>query len=261
MRVAGKPRTSFITSTARRRVPAVEAGRRPPRRRPPARRACSRTTTRKAARLGERCLMSVRLQLRPGDAAAAATIRTISSCRPRPSSAIWVEMVHDVRHIRIGGEHRKGRRAHLDGRQRRPLGGQHPGRRDHQLLAQQAFRGADENLKGHRALHPRLADPHPLSVHRRGPDRLGQALGRRIRVRHRQGQPLRIRLPRGQLRASEGILAGRAGRGSQRRASKRRRSRGSATVTLSPSHSHARAGPSPLPPGEGAETTPSPVGR
>jgi hypothetical protein len=143
MRVAGKPRTSFITSTPDGRVPATKPGIKvADRRAAPA----TQNDNPEGRSLGERCLMSFGFSSGPVMQPQLYN-SNYQFVQTKDELAIWVEMVHDVRHIRIGAEHRKdGVRtwmgdsvAHWDG---------------DTLVAetinfspQQGFRGADENLK------------------------------------------------------------------------------------------------------------------
>ena len=147
MRVAGKPRTSFITSTSDGRVPPVlpAAAARPARPRLPP--GVAQNDNPEGRSLGERCLMSFGSSSGPVMQPQLYN-SNYQFVQTRDELAIWVEMVHDVRHIRIGGEHRKdGVRtwmgdsiAHWDG---------------NTLVAetiayspqQATIRGADENLK------------------------------------------------------------------------------------------------------------------
>jgi hypothetical protein len=143
MRVGGKPRTSFITSTPDGRVPATKPGIKvADRRAAPA----TQNDNPEGRSLGERCLMSFGFSSGPVMQPQLYN-SNYQFVQTKDELAIWVEMVHDVRHIRIGGTHRNdGVRtwmgdsiAHWDG---------------DTLVAetinyspQQAFRGADENLK------------------------------------------------------------------------------------------------------------------
>ena len=144
MRVAGKPRTSFITSTADGRVPPTKPGVQAAARRLPA--GVSQNDNPEGRSLGERCLMSFGFS--SGPVMQPQLYNSNYQFVQTPDElAIWVEMVHDVRHIRIGAKHR------TDGV--RTWMGDSIGRWEGDTLVvetinyspQQAFRGADQNLK------------------------------------------------------------------------------------------------------------------
>jgi len=149
MRVNGQPRTSFITSTPNGRVPAMKPE------------AQARMQALQRARTGpgraqndnpegrsngERCLMSFGFS--SGPVMQPQLYNNNYEFIQTPGElAIWVEMVHDVRHIRIGAEHR------TDG-VRTWMGDSVAHWEGDTLVAetinfspQQGFRGADENLK------------------------------------------------------------------------------------------------------------------
>jgi hypothetical protein len=145
MRVAGKARTSFITSTPDGRVPAAKAAASGAQaRRLPA--GVQQNDNPEGRSLGERCLMSFGFS--SGPVMQPQLYNSNYQFVQTPTElAIWVEMVHDVRHIRIGGEHRK------DG-VRTWMGDSVAHWEGNTLVAetinyspQQAFRGADQNLK------------------------------------------------------------------------------------------------------------------
>ena len=146
MRVAGKPRTSFITSTPDGRVPAMlpAAQGRTARPRLPA--GVAQNDNPEGRSLGERCLMSFGFSSGPVMQPQLYN-SNYEFVQTKDELGIWVEMVHDVRHIRIGAEHRK------DGV--RTWMGDSVARWEGDTLVaetinyspQQAFRGADENLK------------------------------------------------------------------------------------------------------------------
>jgi len=104
MRVAGQPRTSFITSTSDGRVPPVKVGAaaRPARSIPPGAQQNDNPETRS---LGERCLMSFGFSSGPVMQPQLYN-SNYQFVQTKDELAIVVEMVHDVRHIRIGGKHR-----------------------------------------------------------------------------------------------------------------------------------------------------------
>jgi len=143
MRVAGKPRTSFITSTPDGRVPAVKPGIKvADRRASPA----TQNDNPEGRSLGERCLMSFGFSSGPVMQPQLYN-SNYQFVQTKDELAIWVEMVHDVRHIRIGAQHRPG---HV----RTWMGDTVAHWEGNTLVAetidfspQQAFRGADENLK------------------------------------------------------------------------------------------------------------------
>ena len=152
-RVAGQPRTSFITSTPNGRIPAYTAGFKGPRSRPvvdgeggavgvrP-----GRTDNPESFALGERCLTSF------GNSAGPVMLPLMYNnnyqvVQSKDSVAILVEMVHDVRIVRIGAQHR------TDGL--RPWFGDSIGHYEGDTLVvettnfprAQAFHGAWEQLK------------------------------------------------------------------------------------------------------------------
>jgi hypothetical protein len=144
MRVAGKPRTSFITSTPDGRVPPTKAPAAATARRLPA--GVSQNDNPEGRSLGERCLMSFGFS--SGPVMQPQLYNSNYQFVQTPDElAIWVEMVHDVRHIRIGAKHR------TDGV--RTWMGDSIGWWEGDTLVvetinfspQQAFRGADANLK------------------------------------------------------------------------------------------------------------------
>ena len=143
MRVGGKPRTSFITSTPDGRVPATKPGIRvADRRAAPA----TQNDNPEGRSLGERCLMSFGFSSGPVMQPQLYN-SNYQFVQTKDELAIWVEMVHDVRHIRIGAEHKPG---HV----RTWMGDTVAHWEGNTLVAetidfspQQGFRGADENLK------------------------------------------------------------------------------------------------------------------
>jgi hypothetical protein len=149
MRVHGEPRTSFITSTPNGRAPAMKAeaqARVQAAQRARTRPGVSQNDNPEGRSLGERCLMSFGNS--SGPVMQPQLYNNNYQFVQTPGElAIWVEMVHDVRHIRIGGEHRKdGVRTWMGDSVARWEGDT--------LVAEtinfspnQNFRGADENLK------------------------------------------------------------------------------------------------------------------
>jgi hypothetical protein len=146
MRVAGKPRTSFITSTRDGKVPPVlpAVAARPARPRLPP--GVAQNDNPEGRSLGERCLMSFGFSSGPVMQPQLYN-SNYQFVQTKDELAIWVEMVHDVRHIRIGAAHRPG---HV----RTWMGDSVAHWEGNTLVAetidfspQQAFRGADENLK------------------------------------------------------------------------------------------------------------------
>ena len=147
MRVHGQPVSGFITSTANGRLPPYQTGYKPPNFFSPAmlkRRADNPETM----TLGEQCLMSfgfsggpVMLPLLYNN--------NYKIVQTRDTVGIWVEMVHDIRLIRLGAKHR------TDGV--RPWMGDAIGWYEGKTLVVettnfpktqvQIFMGADENLK------------------------------------------------------------------------------------------------------------------
>jgi hypothetical protein len=143
MRVAGKPRTSFITTTPDGRVPPAKTTVAAARRLPP---GVSQNDNPEGRSLGERCLMSFGFSSGPVMQPQLYN-SNYQFVQTKDELAIWVEMVHDVRHIRIGAKHR------TDGV--RTWMGDSIGWWEGDTLVvetinfspQQAFRGADQNLK------------------------------------------------------------------------------------------------------------------
>ncbi|MFI4934252.1 MAG: hypothetical protein ACHP7N_06510 [Caulobacterales bacterium] len=116
MRVNGEPRTSFITNPANGKLPAFKAGFRPSgfffgggegRVIPPALLAqfAKRADNPETMSLGERCIMSFGLSAGPVMLPLLYN-NNYEIVQSKDTVAIEVEMVHDVRVIRIGGEHR-----------------------------------------------------------------------------------------------------------------------------------------------------------
>ena len=146
MRVAGKPRTSFITSTPDGRVPVMLPAAAAKASQPRLPRGVAQNDNPEGRSLGERCLMSFGFSSGPVMQPQLYN-SNYQFVQTKDELAIWVEMVHDVRHIRIGGTHR------TDG-VRTWMGDSVAHWEGDTLVAettnyspQQAFRGADENLK------------------------------------------------------------------------------------------------------------------
>ena len=114
---------------------------------------------------------------------------------------ILVEMVHDVRVIRMGGERLP---KHL-----RPWMGDSIGRWEGDTLVVettnfhplQTFRGASENLKVIERFTRADAGHDSLQVHDRRPDDVHPAVERRSALQAHRRAHLRVRVPRGELRA------------------------------------------------------------
>ena len=130
----GEKRASIIDLARQRPVPGPD-GRRPATRRPASAARRSRTDNPEGRSLGERCILLVRLQRRPADAAAALQ-------QQLPDRADQGRGRHRGRDGPRRPPHPPERQAPcrrsmqaLDGRLDRPLGGRHPGRRDHQHAA------------------------------------------------------------------------------------------------------------------------------
>ena len=110
MRVAGKARTSFITSTPDGRVPDTKAGVKVTqigrsgavRPLPP---GVAQNDNPEGRSLGERCIMSFGFSSGPVMQPQLYN-SNYQFVQTKDELAIHVEMVHDVRHIRIGGKHR-----------------------------------------------------------------------------------------------------------------------------------------------------------
>jgi len=146
MRVAGKPRTSFITSTADGKVPTMLPAAAAKAAVPRYPRNLGQNDNPEGRSNGERCLMSFGFSSGPVMQPQLYN-SNYQFVQTKDELAIWVEMVHDVRHIRIGGTHR------TDG-VRTWMGDSIAHWEGDTLVAetinyspQQAFRGADENLK------------------------------------------------------------------------------------------------------------------
>jgi hypothetical protein len=106
MRVNGEPRTSFITNPANGRMPPLKPGITAPTRGgfSPAAMA-KRADNPETMSLGERCVMSF------GASAGPVMLPLLYNnnykiVQSRDTVAIWIEMVHDVRMIHIGAQHR-----------------------------------------------------------------------------------------------------------------------------------------------------------
>ena len=113
------------------------------------------------------------------------------------------EMVHDARIVRMN-------QPHLPKTIRKWMGDS-VGRWEGDTLVvdttnftdQTRFRGSSREPARGRALHARRRQDAALSVHDRGSRDVGQAVDGRVRVAGHRRADLRIRLPRGQLRARE----------------------------------------------------------
>jgi hypothetical protein len=106
MRVAGQPRTSYITSSADGRVPAARAGAvlaTSPYARPA---NMAQNDNPEGRSLGERCIMSFGQSSGPVMQPQLYN-SNYTFVQSRDAVAIQVEMVHDVRVVRLGVQHRK----------------------------------------------------------------------------------------------------------------------------------------------------------
>jgi hypothetical protein len=152
MRVAGEPRTSLITFPANGRLPPRATGARP---RPqaiessedgPGTTRAGQNDNPETRSLGERCIMSFGVSSGPVMTPQLYN-NTYKIVQTKDVVAIWVEMVHDVRLVRMGATHR------TDGV--RPWMGDAIGWWDGDTLVvettsfnpKQNLRGGDENLK------------------------------------------------------------------------------------------------------------------
>ena len=209
MRVNGEPRTSIIT-TPNGQPPARKAGATAAPAPPPSFVALLGTspTPRGGAfdnpesrGAGERCIVSFGRNGGPPMFANGFYNNNYQIVQSPNAVVIVVEMIHDARIVRLNSKHRTD--------DVRPYFGDSIGWWEGDTLVvettnipqSQQFIGLVEGPEGHRALHARRPRPAPLRLHGRGPDDVGCAVGRRVRVRRaRAGAALRIRLPRGQLR-------------------------------------------------------------
>lgn len=149
MRVHGEPRSSFITSTPNGRVPAMKPeaqAKMQAAQRARLRPGAAQNDNPETRSNGERCLMSFGFSSGPVMQPQLYN-NNYQFVQTPDELAIWVEMVHDVRHIRIGAKHR------TDG-VRTWMGDSIAWWEGDTLVAettnfspQQNFRGADENLK------------------------------------------------------------------------------------------------------------------
>jgi hypothetical protein len=144
MRVNGQPRTSFITSTTDGRVPPVKPGVQVAARRAPA--GMAQNDNPEGRSLGVRCLMSFGFSSGPVMQPQLYN-SNYQFVQTRDELAIWVEMVHDVRHIRIGAEHKPGHVRTWMGDSVAHWEGDTLVAETIDFSPQQAFRGADQNLK------------------------------------------------------------------------------------------------------------------
>ena len=115
MRVNGEPRTSLITFPANGRMPPRVAG--APRTRVvesseegPGTARAGQNDNPETRSLGERCIMSFGISSGPVMTPQLYN-NTYKFVQTRDTVAIWVEMVHDVRLVRIGAKHRTMRYA------------------------------------------------------------------------------------------------------------------------------------------------------
>ena len=111
------------------------------------------------------------------------------------------EMVHDARIVRMNGRTCR-RRAQVDGRLGRPLGGRHAGRGHDELHRQDPLPRVEPGSACRGALHARGRRTLLYRFTSRIPPR-GIGLDRRVRLAGHRRADLRVRVPRGQLRAGE----------------------------------------------------------
>jgi hypothetical protein len=146
MRVNGEPRTSFITSTPNGKVPPTKTGVAGARRPAAFPRGASQNDNPETRSLGERCLMSFGFS--SGPVMQPQLYNNSYEFVQTPTElAIWVEMVHDVRHIRIGAQHRTDGVRTWMGDSVAHWEGETLVAETTNFAPQQYFRGADENLK------------------------------------------------------------------------------------------------------------------
>ena len=201
MRVNGEPRTSLIT-TPNGQPPARKAGA------PPAPRfggGMGAFESYESRSLGERCILSFGRNAGPPMFPNGFYNNNYQIVQTGDSVLIEVEMIHDLRIVRLNSKHRADNV--------RPYMGDSIGWWEGETLVVETT-------------HIRRQEPPPLRLHRRRPDDLGQALGRRVRVLpDGRRRDLRIRLPRGQLRPARhpgrrprgGSCQGRSRQGQARR--------------------------------------------
>ena len=145
--------------------------------------------------LGERCIMSFGSNAGPPMLPNYFYNNNYQIVQTRDHVMILVEMVHDVRVIRMGGERLP---KHL-----RPWMGDSIGRWEGDTLVVettnfhplQTFRSASENLKVDRTLHARGRGHDSLQVHDRRPDDVCPAVERRSALQAHGRAHLRVRVP------------------------------------------------------------------
>ena len=228
MRVRGEPRTSILT-TPDGRIPKPKAGVQAP---PGFGGGLGSFENPENRSLGERCIIGFGRNAGPPMLANGFYNNNYSFVQTKDEVDIVIEMVHDVRKIRIGGTHR------TDGQ--RPYMGDSIGRWDGNTLVVettniprgQAYYGSWRDLKVTERFTRLSPRPAGLFLHRGRPHPLGRALRRRVRVRPPEGTGLRIRLPRGQLRPPR-----HPGRRPRRRGQEGRPAKGQLTF-CGPIHTH-----------------------
>ena len=197
MRVGGEPRTS-IPDHARRPGPAAASPASPRQRQQlrRRRRPGGNSDNPENRTLGERCIIGFGRNAGPPMLPNGFYNNNYQFVQGQDAVAILVEMVHDAAHhppeppSTAPADCAPGSATPSATGRATPWSSRPPTSRRTPGL--QRLVGEPE---GHRALHPRRQGPAALPVHGRGPDHLGQALGRRVRVRRRQRAGLRIRLP------------------------------------------------------------------
>jgi hypothetical protein len=159
-RIKGEVRTSWIVDPADGKLPYSAAGRKVFE--ASLRRARNTFDGPETRPLGERCILGF------GSTAGPPMLNVLYNNN--------YEIVQTPDHVVIVVEMNHDARPHdtLDGRLDRPMGGRHPGRRDHQLQSRripEALLLADllhlAAGQGDRAVHPRVARADPLRIHRR----------------------------------------------------------------------------------------------
>ena len=206
MRVGGQPRTSLITTkngqvpprkTAAVTVPGygAEVGE-------GARGPLGSMDNPENRGVGERCIIGFGRNAGPPMFPNGFYNNNYNIVQTADAVVIQVEMVHDTRVVRLNAKHRTDGLRPLVRRLHRLVGRRYPGGRDHQPAGRRGLRRLVEGSDDHGTLHappPRDRLRYAFTVS--DPNRMGRALGWRVRVRAVARHHLRVRLPRRELRA------------------------------------------------------------
>ena len=154
--------------------------------------------------LAERCLMSFGSNAGPPMLPNYFYNNNYQIVQTKDQILILVEMVHDVRVIRMNAtDPPAGAHPDLDGRFDRALGGRYAGGGDDELPPAAGLPRRVGEAEGHRALHAGGCGDDPLQVHDRRSGHLVAPVERRGAVPPVRGADLRVRVPRRQLRPLE----------------------------------------------------------